>query len=270
MIAPGGGIRAGAAALGAVAALIGATAVAWAGAWTLPQGEGLLIASLYGWFGQGAPWGGNNPAVKQNREGAEAYVEYGLADGLTLFGQTGLERYALSPPSQNVYEGLDYSDVGLRARLWTTGQWVFSGEATVFLPGARDSKQPAQAGNTGGAAEGRLLAGYGFSVGATPAFFDAEFGYRVRTAGPPDEWHADLTLGIKPTPRLMLMLQDFTTVSAAATNRNFPAWRSSILEGSVVIGLDDHWSVQVGLFTSVLAVATNTERGAILSLWRKF
>jgi hypothetical protein len=38
----------------------------------------------------------------------------------------------------------------------------------------------------------------------------------------------------------------------------------------VVYALDDRWSVQVGLFTSVWAVKTNTERGVALSVWRRF
>jgi hypothetical protein len=243
--------------------------VAVAGAWTLPQGTGLLIETLFGWAGEGAPWGGNH-GVKQNRVEAQTYVEYGVTNELTIFGQTALERYALSRPERNVYSGFDYSDIGLRTKLWATGEWVFSGEATLFLPGAYNSAAPAQAGDTGGAGDARLLAGTNFTVGWVPGFVDVELGYRLRTAGPPDEWHADATLGLKPAPRVLLMLQAFTTVSAASTNRSFPAWRTSVVELSLVLPLDDRWSVQLGVFTSVLAVKTNTQRGAALSVWRTF
>ena len=115
-----------------------------------------------------------------------------------------------------------------------------------------------------------MLAGYSFPVGSTPAFFDAELGYRLRSAGPPDEWHADVTVGLKPAPGVMLMLQDFTTVSSASTNPGFPAWRTSVVQASVVVPLDDRWSLQFGLFMSVLAVKTNTARGVALSVWRTF
>ena len=206
--------------------------------------------------------------MKQNREDAQTYVEYGLTNELTIFGQTALERYALSPPTQNVYTGLDYSDIGLRAKLWSTGEWVFSGEATAFIPGAKDGAEPAQAGDTGGAGEARLLAGTNFVVGSMPAFFDGQFGYRLRTGGPPDEWHADLTLGLKPAPGVLVMIQDYTTVSGASTNAEFPAWRTSVVEASLVLPLDARWSVQLGLFMSVWAVKTNTQRGVALSVWR--
>jgi hypothetical protein len=50
---------------------------------------------------------------------------------------------------------------------------------------------------------------------------------------------------------MMLMIQDYTTVSTAAVNRSFPAWRTSVVEASIVIAIYDPWSVQFGLFTSV-------------------
>ncbi len=254
---------------GALALIFGATAAASAGAWTLPQGEGQIIETLFGWTGYGAPWGGN-PGVKQNRFDAQTYVQYGVADQLTIFGETALERYSLNPPDPSQYTGLDYSDLGLRARLWSSGAWVFSGEATVFVPGAHDPKSSAEAGNTGVAAEGRLLAGTNYAFGWATGFVDAELGYRLRTAGPPDEWHGDITAGLKLPYGIMLMLQDFTTVSSPSVNPGFPAWKSSVVEASVVYAFGDRWSIQIGVFSSVLAIKTNTARGAALALWRNF
>ena len=254
---------------GALALVIGATAGALGGAWTLPQGTGQLIATLYGWAGFGPPWGGN-PPTNERRFHAQTYVQYGLTDSLTLFGQTALEHYTLGEPTPNTYNGLDYSDVGLRTKLWSTGEWVFSGEATAFIPGAHNPKAPAQEGDTGWAGEARLNAGRNFTLGAIPGFVDAELAYRIRTQGPPDEWHGDLTVGFKFTPQVMLMLQDFTTVSMKSTDRTFPAWRSSVVEASVVYALDDKWSVQLGVFSTVWTVKTNTQHGLALAVWRNF
>jgi hypothetical protein len=178
------------AAAGALAFIVGAPTHAFGGAWTLPQGTGQLIATLYGWTGFGPPWGGN-PPTNQTRVDAQTYVQYGLTDSLTVFGQTALEHYALGQPTPNTYNGLDYSGVGLRAKLWSTGEWIFSGEATAFIPGARNSTAPAQEGNTGGAAEARLNAGRNFTLGSIPGlnwipglgsipgFVDAEVAYRL-------------------------------------------------------------------------------------------
>ena len=269
------------AAAGALAFIVGAPATAFGGAWTLPQGTGQLIETLYGWTGFGPPWGGNPPA-NQSRFDAQTYVQYGLTDTLTVYGETAFEHYAIGEPTPNTYNGLDYSGLGLRKKLWSTGEWVFSGEATVFIPGAHDSHAPAQEGNTGWAGEARLNAGRNFTlpsipglgwfpgIDAVPGFLDAEVAYRLRTEGPPDEWHGDLTVGFKFTPKIMLMLQDFTTVSMSTNDPTFPAWRQSVVEASVVYALNDKWSFQVGLFSTVWTVRTNTEHGVAVSVWRNF
>jgi protein XagA len=269
------------AAAGALAFIGGAPVDAFAGAWTLPQGTGQLIETLYGWTGFGPPWGGNPPA-NQSRFDAQTYVQFGLTDSLTAFGETAFEHYAIGEPTPNTYNGLDYSGLGLRQKLWSTGEWIFSGEATVFIPGARDSHAPAQEGNTGWAGEARLNAGRNFAlpaipglgwfpgIGSVPGFLDAEVAYRPRTEGPPNEWHGDLTVGFKFTPKIMLMLQDFNTVSMSTDNRTFPAWRQSVVEASVVYALNDKWSLQLGVFSTVWTVRTNSERGAAIAVWRNF
>jgi hypothetical protein len=240
-----------------------------AGAWTEPEGQGLMIATLWGWDGVGAPWGGD-PGVKQTRADLQTYAEYGLDDRWTIFGQMAIERYGLSPPTESAYVGLDYSELGLRAKLWSAGPWVVSGEARLLPRGASNPKSPAEAGNTGGAAEARLLAGLSFNLGPAPGFVDLELGYRIRAAGPPDEWHADATIGLKPAPGVILMLQDFAIVSMPSTDRSFPAWRQNVWQASVVLPLWDRWQIQIGYFQTSLAAKTNTERGAAVALWRTF
>ena len=240
-----------------------------AGAWTLPEGTGQIIETFYGWGGDGAPWGGE-PGVQQWRGEAQTYMQYGITDQLTIFGETALERYVLSQPQSSSYTGLDYSDIGLRQRLWSSGEWVVSGEATLFLPGAYSPSSPAQAGNTGGAGEGRLLVGTNYALGVAQGFIDLEGAYRIRTAGPPDEWHGDATVGLKLPWGAMLLAQDFTTISVASRNRDFPGWRSSVAEISLVLPPIWRWRVQLGWFQTVLAVKTNTERGVSRGLLAGF
>ena len=56
-------------------------------------------------------------------EGGVDLLSTGLRSCVNLWSQTALEHYALGPPTQDVYNGLEYSDVGLRAKLWSTGEW---------------------------------------------------------------------------------------------------------------------------------------------------
>ena len=253
----------------ALAAMLFAHGEAFAGAWTLPQGTGQLIQTFSGWSGDGAPWGGQ-PGVQQWRGEAETYGQYGVTDTLTIFGQTALERYVLTQPESSSYTGLDYSELGMRQRIWTSGTWVASGEATLFLPGAYNPASPAQTGNTGGAGEGRLLVGTNYAFGFVRGFVDLEGAYRLRTAGPPDEWHGDATVGLELPYGLMALAQDFNTISSPSKNLSFPAWRSSMVEFSLVSAPFWRWRVQLGWFQTVLAIRTNTERGVALALWRDF
>ena len=208
-------------------------------------------------------------SVKQSRVEAQTYAEYGLTDELTVFGKMAIERYALGPP--------EFDERLFRPRLFglrRQGEILGGRRVGLFLarrpcscPGRRTRPRRLGKANAGGAGGSRVLAGTNFGLGSWPGFVDAELGYRLRTAGPPDEWHADLTAGLKPSPGYILMLQNFTVVSTASSDKNFAAWRSSVIEASVVVPFADRWSLQVGLFTSVLAVKTNTERGVAVAVW---
>ena len=244
-------------------------ASALAGAWTLPQGQGQVIETLFGWYGQGAPYGGS-AAPKENKIETQTYLEYGFWDRFTLVGQISAERYALTPPSKDQYYGLDYSGAGLRARLWSDDAWVFSMEATALISTAHDAARPAQAGDTGPAADVRALVGHNLELFGKPAFIDAQAGYRFRTEGPPGEFRADLTLGVSLTARTQILAQTFNTVSAGAGAPGFSQWESHIGELSVVYALDDKWSVQGGGFATLFRRNTNSEYGALVAVWRRF
>ena len=197
-------------------------------------------------------------------------MDYGAYDRLTLFGQLGGESYRLSAPGADAYNGLDYTTLGARYQAFKSDPFVVSFEASALIPGAREASRLAQMGNTGAGADVRALAGYSFAVGGLPAFLDAEFGYRFRTLGPPSEWHGDLTLGLKPTARLMLLAQSFNTLSDGSGAPGFPAWGQSLMQISAVYALDDVWSLQAGAFASLAVRNTNSERGLTMAVWRKF
>jgi hypothetical protein len=252
----------------ALAAALGPSA-AVAGAWTLPQGQGQVIETLYGWAGSGAPYGGS-AAPNETKFGSQTYVEYGLTNGLTAIGNVGVIRYGLSAPTKDSYFGFDYSGAGLRAKLWSDDAWVFSLEASGYVSGARDAAKPAQAGDTGPQADARALLGHNLTLFGAPAFVDAEAGFRFRTDGPADEWRADLTLGVTWTPKAQILAQAFNTISNGAGAPGFSAWENHIGQLSVVYALNDKWSVQIGGFGTLYRRNTNSEYGALVAVWRRF
>ena len=113
---------------------------------------------------------------------------------------------------------------------------------------AHDLNAPAEEGNTGWAGEARLNAGRNFTLsgipflGSVPGFLDAEVAYRVRTKGPPDEWHGDLTVGFR------VHAQDHADAAGVHNGvdvderPDVPSSRQ-LVEGSVVYALNDKWSI---------------------------
>jgi hypothetical protein len=246
-----------------------APCAAHAGAWTEPQGEGLVIETLSGWGGAGAPYGGS-ASPSESKIGSQTYAEYGVTDGFTVFGEATVDRYALSAPSKDTFTGLDYSGGGVRMRAWSNDAWVFSLEASAYASGAHDVSRSAQAGNTGPEADARALLGHNLILFGAPAFLDVQAGYRVRTEGPPDEFHADVTLGVSWTKRAQILAQVFNTVSNGAGGPGFSAFESHIGQLSLVYALNDKWSMQVGGFSTLYRRQTNSEYGGLVAVWRKF
>jgi hypothetical protein len=254
---------------GLTLALAVAPTAALAGAWTMPQGQGVVIETFSGWAGAGAPYGAW-PAPSENKIGSQTYLEYGLWDGLTFVGQMSAERFALGAPSKDMYLGFDYSGAGLRTRLWSDDAWVFSMEASAYVSGAHNPQRPAQDGDTGPAEDVRAEVGRNLTLFGAPAFADVQAGYRFRTDGPPGEWRADLTLGVAWTSRAQIVLQAFNTVSNGAGAPGFLAWESHKGQLSVVYALDQNWAVQLGGFATLYRRNTDSEYGALVAVWRRF
>ncbi|MEJ0094820.1 MAG: hypothetical protein WDN46_15760 [Methylocella sp.] len=97
----------------------------------------------------------------------------------------------------------------------------------------------------------------------------AEAGYRFYGQNQPGEWHVDLTLGLRPTPRLLALLQSFSTISSGE-GRGFiqSSWHK--LQTSLVYELSPAWSAQLGAFLTVVGVNAGREFGPLGALWYRF
>lgn len=253
----------------AAAAVAFVPVAAFAGAWTWPEGTGQAILSLSA--GAGDINGQSGPgAARETRLESSLEVEYGLRDGLTGFLQSGLENEAAGAPVSDAYRGLDYSGAGLRARLFSSESLVWSVQGAALVPGAHDGSRPLQAGNTGFDSDWRTLVGSNFRVGAMWGFADASVGYRTRGGGPPDEWRADLTLGLHVRDNLTVMAQAFNAVSNGSRAPLFPAEQTMTIEPSVVYDFNASWSAQIGFYATLRAVNANREQGVIAAVWRRF
>lgn len=185
------------------AGLVASGEPATAGAWTRAAGTGFVSASAR-YFRTDSDGGTFEKA------GAANYLEYGVTDRITLGGsleveqELGVEQDAMIPAATlsgfgrlRVWRG-DRGDVASVA----LGASAPAGDA-VGLP-AQIAPEPE--------VDLRALYGRGFSTSEGDAFVDAQAGLRLRLEDSADEIRLDLTAGLRPLPRLLLMIQSFNTI----------------------------------------------------------
>ena len=245
---------------------------AWAGAFNIPQGQGLAIFDFT--FEGGDRYfnglGKLAPADSFKRGDISAYAEYGITDWLMAVVRPDLTLISLAGQPAGRYTGLGTTEGGAQLRLLAFGPAVLAVQGTFRLPGSTDRTNPALIGQTSHDADLRGLFGTSFDVAGWPAFLDLQSAYRFRDSDAPDEIHTDVTLGIRPWPDLMLLLQGFNTTGVGRGTLWFPREQYTHVELSGVYDLDQTWSVQLGAFTTVLARDSLREQGVVTAVWRRF
>lgn len=243
-------------------------APAFAGAWTLPQGDFQIISgSTYSTADHAFDDKSNaSLPIDYTKALAQTFVQYGLMDRLTLFLDP---EYAIarSAPPGGILTGAKDAAIGggIRFRI-TDSIGVLSLEASAKTAGAFNLSVSANGVVSGRQAEARLLYGTNFSLLGQDAFVDLQAGYRLVSGGRPNEVPIDLTLGWHASPRWMVMLQSFNIVSGSA-RAPYSYYRSHKVELSVVCRLSERDSLQVGAFFSPAGQSALEERGLALSVW---
>ena len=199
---------------------------------------------------------------------AAGYVEYGATNWLTVvaegsaldFNGSGTA-YPFEPSPH--YAGAGLGALGGRIRLGEFAGVYFSAQASLRVASHAagqflDFKVPTQV-------DLRVQALRGFEVFGLPWFVEAQLGYRSRGQSG-DEIRADLTLGLRPRPDVLLMAQSFSAFAPGQPS-GFAAQK---FELSGVYDLSRDWSVQLGAVAAPAGVSAPAERGVLAALWRRF
>ena len=252
--------------------LLIAPTAALAGAWTLDAGTGQ--AALIGTLSQASQifdWKGNvTSAPRYTKFELQGLLEYGATDRLTVMFLPQMQHVDIDIPGNPNRTGLGYTEFGGRYQVLSGPNWVFSGQATVRVPGTFDTGNPAAIGYTGFETDIRALFGYSFSVAGMPAFVDLQVAQRFRFGGPPDEFRFDATLGLRPAPNWLLLAQSLNVVSEGSGTLPFTSYNYHKLQLSVVYQLTPRWAVQFGGFTTFAGRNALQENGVLLGTWYKF
>ncbi len=252
-------------------ALLPAAPQALAAAWTQAEGSGIFIGTAAFTAGSQYLRAGNPTSQPEYRKlETTFYLEYGVTDWLTAIAAPSLRWTRSAGAGADSFSGLGYTDLGARVRLWSDSASVLSIQAVGRIPGASDDRRSARAGNTDAQFDLRLLYGHGFQLGETPAFVNAEAAYRFRADDPPDEWRLDLTFGIRPAERWLLLAQSFTTISNGAGRGVYPASWNSKAQLSAVYEFAPGWSLQGGVIFTTAGDDALRELGGLIGVWRRF
>ena len=246
--------------------------VAFGGAWTLDAGQGVAIvaispsASTKGFDGAGKL----QSIPHYSKQELQVLLEYGTTDWLTLILDPSLQRVTIGPPVDAQRSGLGYTEMGARVRLWSDASWVVSAQTTFRLPGTSDTSNVAAIGYTNPEIDVRGLVGYSFKAGALPAFIDVELAQRFRLGGPPDEFRTDVTFGIYPADRWLVLLQSFTVASEGAGTSGYSSYAYDKFQLSAVYALTPATSLQLGGYTTYHGRNALQENGLVAAVWYKF
>ena len=241
-------------------------------AWNRPAGEGLAIFDFT--LGSGTNYfdgrGHLAPARAYTKGELAGYVEYGATDWLMLVARPSLDDVRIGAPDAAHYTGLGTTSAGAQLHVLNLGPAVLAVQATVGLPGTTSRKNPAEIGNTAREADFRLLGGVGFSLWRFEAFIDAQESYRLRSSGGAAQWHSDLTFGLRPAPKIMLLLQSVTAVPMGPGTAWLPSSLSTKIGLTGVYELTSRISVDLGLFTTLTGRDALRERGITTGVWYRF
>lgn len=264
-------MRAGAALCMALALTLGPTA-AVAGAWTLEADQAVAIVGGLASQGNQVFDGGGRlrSAPRYSKQELQTLIEYGASDRVTVIVGPSLQGVQLRGTLDSERSGLGYTDVGARVRLGASDDWVLSGQTIFRIPGTLDKTNPAAIGYTDPEIDMRGLLGVGFKIAGWPAFVDIELAQRFRPGGPPDEFRADLSLGIRPFDRWLFLAQSFNVISEGAGTWGYASYAYYKAQLSVVYAVNRALSLQFGGFTTYAGRNALQENGLVMAAWYRF
>jgi protein XagA len=259
--------------LAAGVALALSSTPAMAGAWLVETGRGQIIFSTSLTDAKQRFDRKSKPrrTDRFSKQEGLTSIDYGLHERLTVTGALGTRRAVFSIDDGPAQVSHVSGAAGLRALLWQGSGAILSAQGTVtgrserIVPSGPRRMEPRTEMDL------RLLGGYGFAVAQMTGFAEVQTGYRWNGSGRPAEWRMDATLGLRPIPAVLLLIQSFNTMAMTRDSRfQMPAPRQHKLQLGGVVDITERMSVQFGVFASVYGRESLKERGAMMAVWRKF
>lgn len=256
-------------AAGVIAVTLSVAGATQAGAWNKARGESQVIVKLEVMRASEGfdPDGVRLPLPAERRDDiASVLGEHGLSDRLTLIVRTDYQR---GEDAFVRYEGLGTSEIGLQWQVWRDDRWALALSTSLGRAGEGRGAGYAPPGVGETEREVRLLAGRSFGHGSgrldgwlDGAFAEVQVARRWRSEQE-DETRLDVTVGLRPHPRWLLLSQ----VYAGEVAGGGPAWANTEISAVREIG---SWSFQLGYRTALAGREVPAQTGPVIGIWRRF
>ncbi|MGZ3306513.1 MAG: hypothetical protein ACXU8U_11695 [Asticcacaulis sp.] len=191
------------------------------------------------------------------------FADHGLTRRFTLTAKLNFQDYHIGATR---FSGLGSAEIGGRFTLRQTRDFVLAlgASAEGLGKGRRDEFDTALRRGTD--YDLRAYLGRSFHLGGANAFIDLEAARHLRQFNP-SQWRVDATLGVKPTPKLMLLAQVFSGQADRSAGI-----RSQWTQGqiSLVHAIGSKASLQVGYRQMIAGRNVPLTKTLIVSLWRNF
>ncbi len=199
------------------------------------------------------------PAPTFKKDELNVYTEYGFSRSLTVvLNASGAK---LHPEGSPAFIGAGETGAGLRQRLWHKTRHVISVQASALLPGNTTL-------TSGGIdTEAQLNYGLGFKVFRMEAFADAGVGYRYRAHDFRDELRPDITFGVRPADRWLVLGQSFNVFTMGRGRTDVFQGRQSKAQLSAVYRLTPSFLLQLGGQMTFAGKDVPKERALVASIW---
>ncbi len=254
--------------LAVLAACLVFPAAAEASAWPQATGDTQIIISYEpGNADKGFDANGDKSLSldKWKTNEASLYVDHGVSERLTLTAKVNYRDYTTD---SGRFSGLSSIEAGGRWTVKRTDDFVFAlgASAEGLGKGRRTDFDLSTKGGTD--YDLRAYAGKSFRFMGKPAFIDLQAARHLRQYEA-SQWRVDATLGLKPSPKWMVMAQVF----AGRTDKEswgHAAWTNTELSVVRRFGPQQKTSVQLGLRQTTAGRNVPAVKAVVVSLWKTF
>ena len=248
---------------------------ALAGALTQDQGKGIQITTVTLLSGRTEfnNFGNQVPVATYKKQDLASWYEYGVLPWLTYVATSDANNVSVGAPENLSSRGLGLSGNGLRALIWSQNSLALSTQILEQVQSDKTRLYPALVGLPPSQTDFRVMGGWYNYMRNMPSYFEVEGAYLLRTGGAANanEWHVDLTAGIRPRQDWLVLAQMFTIISDRLKlfDKN-THYTSTKAQFSAVYDFNETWSYQFGAYISIAGSNTLREKGVVMAVWRRF